>query len=62
MSKGFTYKLSSFIFLPGILCLHYGIFYSERERERISKNFPSASNIGQTTSGQRFSNFFTYSI
>lgn len=75
MSKGFTFmymRLSIInrrwqviifhIFTRNIVFTLRYILFRERERERISKNFPSASNIGQTTSGQRFSNFFTYPI
>lgn len=44
-------------------CVYTTVYFIQRERERgFRKIFPSASNIGQTTSGQRFSNFFTYSI
>lgn len=74
MSKGFTYmymRLSIInrrwqviifhIFTRNIVFTLRYILFRERERG-FRKFFPSASNIGQTTSGQRFSNFFTYSI
>lgn len=74
MSKEFTYmymRLSIInrrwqviifhIFTRNIVFTLRYILFRERERG-FRKIFPSASNIGQTTSGQRFSNFFTYSI
>lgn len=78
MSKGFTYmymRLSIInrrwqviichIFTRKIVFTLGYILFRERERgerEVDFENFPSASNLGQTTSGQRFSNFFTYPI
>lgn len=48
-------------------CVYTRVYFIQREREGGERevdfeNFPSASNLGQTTSGQRFSNFFTYPI